>query len=106
MTREEAKDYIREWCPYGKQDEIINALEQQPCEDCVSREQAIKQCGFGMTNLLIADCLRRLPSVTPKYTDEEIDRAQAVEQAYIDKMVELTVEERCNNRQKVRNEYE
>lgn len=42
----------------------IKALEQEPCEDCISREQAIKQCGFGMTSLLIADCLRRLPSVT------------------------------------------
>lgn len=30
MTREEAKDYIREWCPYDKHDEIIKALEQEP----------------------------------------------------------------------------
>ena len=28
MTREEAKDYIREWCPYDRQEEIIKALEQ------------------------------------------------------------------------------
>ena len=35
-------------------------------QDCISREQAIKQCGFGMTSLLIADNLRRLPSVTPQ----------------------------------------
>ena len=34
-----------------------------------------------------------LPSVKPKYTDEEIDKAQAVEQAYVDKMVELAVKE-------------
>ena len=34
-----------------------------------------------------------VPSVTPQYTDEEIDKAQAVEQAYVDKMVELAVEE-------------
>ena len=46
-------------------DMAIKALEQQSCEDCISREQAIKQCGFGMTSLLIADCLRRLPSTTP-----------------------------------------
>lgn len=26
MTREEAKDYIREWCPYDRQEEIIKAL--------------------------------------------------------------------------------
>ena len=38
----------------------------EPCEDAISREKAIKQCGFGMTSLLVADCLRRLPLVTPK----------------------------------------
>ena len=73
--------------------EILEKQMQQSYEDCISREQAIKQCGFGMTSLLIANRLRKLPSVTPKYTDEEIDRAQAVEQAYVDKMVELAVEE-------------
>ncbi len=30
MTNEEAKDYIREWCPYDRQEEIIQALEQEP----------------------------------------------------------------------------
>lgn len=44
-------------------------LEQEPCEDCISRQDAIKQCGFGMTNLLIADCLRRLPSVKPQESE-------------------------------------
>lgn len=34
-----------------------------------------------------------MPSVIPQFTDEEIDKAQAVEQAYVDKMVELAVEE-------------
>lgn len=48
--------------------EVANALEaeQETCEDAISREQAIKQCGFGMTSLHIADNLRRLPSVTPQ----------------------------------------
>lgn len=32
MTREEAKDYIREWCPYDKQDEIIKALSNSDKE--------------------------------------------------------------------------
>lgn len=44
----------------------IEELEQEPCGDAISREQAINQCGFGMTNLLIADCLRRLPPVNPQ----------------------------------------
>ena len=35
MTKEEAKDYIREWCPYDRQEEIIKALEQEPCDKCV-----------------------------------------------------------------------
>ena len=30
MTGEEAKDYIREWCPYDRQEDIIKALEQEP----------------------------------------------------------------------------
>ncbi len=38
MTREDAKDYIREWCPYGKQDEIINALDQEPILDKIRAE--------------------------------------------------------------------
>lgn len=73
-------------------------LEQQPCEDCISRE-AVMKCfkkwqPYMATRLLDYEQeLKELSSVTPKYTDEEIDKAQAVEQAYIDKMVELAVEE-------------
>ena len=37
--------------------------------------------------------VKTMPSVTPKYTDEEIDKIQEVEQAYVDKMVELAVKE-------------
>ena len=49
----------------------------------------------------LIDGLDNLPSVTPKYTDEEIERAQAVEQAYVDKMVELSVNDVLD---KIRNE--
>ena len=35
MTKDDAKDYIREWCPYDRQEEIIKALEQKPCDKCV-----------------------------------------------------------------------
>lgn len=41
MTIDEAKDYIREWCPYDRQEEIIKALEQEPCEDCISRQAVL-----------------------------------------------------------------
>ena len=47
-------------------EKLIEELEQEPCEDAISREQAINQCGFGMTSLLIADNLRKLPPVTPQ----------------------------------------
>lgn len=84
-------------------DRILKALEQEPCEDCISREAVDEY----ITNLLsgylydeertrledLSAFVWELPSVIPKYTDEEIDKAQAVEQAYVDKMVELAVEE-------------
>lgn len=62
-------------------------------QDCISRQKAL-DC-FEQTNTRQGAkyAIETLPSVKPKYTDEEIDRAQAVEQAYVDKMVELAVEE-------------
>ena len=87
----------------------IKALEEEPCEDCISREDAINKIeewangfeeGSYFSGKSVADAIRacggiiaELPPVRPKYTDEEIDRAQAVEQAYVDKMVEMAVEE-------------
>ena len=46
MTREEAKDYIREWCPYDRQEEIIKALDQEPLCDGLAREyiSKVKYC--------------------------------------------------------------
>jgi len=38
MKKEEAKDYIREWCPYDRQEEIIKALEQEPILDKIRAE--------------------------------------------------------------------
>ena len=76
----------------------IKALEQQPCEDCISR-QAVDDAIYDYSRSCdvnyeqIMEFIDKLPSVTPQYTDEEIDKAQAVEQAYVDKMVELAVEE-------------
>ena len=76
-------------------EEKIYGQPKQPSEDCISREAALEQAmDYGSKTFLIpANSIKALPSVTPKYTDEEIDKAQAAEQAYIDKMVELRVEE-------------
>lgn len=65
--------------------------------EAVSRE-AVKdgmiKYGFHAPDMTVTEFVEDcLPSVKPKYTDEEIDKIQAVEQAYVDKMVEMTVEE-------------
>lgn len=88
----------------------IKALEAQPCEDCISRQAVIDfiidNYGVGF-NSLTNGIRDYLPSVTPKYTDEEIDKAQAVEQAYVDKMVELAVEETKRQKGKwILNDYQ
>lgn len=68
-------------------------------QDCISREEMLKYQQYlhgkmsNEENHKLWNFIKGLPSVTPKYTDEEIDKAQAVEQAYVDKMVELAVEE-------------
>lgn len=85
-------------------EEKIYGQPKQPCEDCISREHAKQFLYYEIEHLhddslydcfarIIDDMYNELPSVKPKYTDEEIDKAQAVEQAYVDKMVELAVEE-------------
>lgn len=94
--------------------EVLEKQMQEPCEDCISREAVkalIKRLSFKyymecgeyigedsrevtlINALKFEECFEDLPPVKPKYTDEEIDKAQAVEQAYVDKMVELAVEE-------------
>ena len=100
----EIKYYTEDLPPYSP-DEVaealemaIKALDAQPCEDCISR-QAVDDAIYDYSRSCdvnyeqIMEFIDKLPSVTPKYTDEEIDKAQAVEQAYVDKMVELAVEE-------------
>ena len=85
-------------------EEKIYGQPKESCEGCISRKAELD----GLASIAKAKAksdaqkalmgrvmyfTEQLPPVTPKYTDEEIDRAQAIEQAYIDKMVELTVEE-------------
>ena len=76
MTNEEAKDYIREWCPYDRQEEIIKALEQEPCEDCISRKGVQKWFFFSNCGREIQNCknpeqcidmqsIMSMPSVQP-----------------------------------------
>jgi len=73
MTREEAlyrvKGYLTDIIPtedYSEVEEIIKTLSAEPCEDCISREKALK-C-FTWTNSK-GDAwtgIKNLPPVTPK----------------------------------------
>ena len=78
MIKEEAKEYIREWCPYDRQEEIIKALEQEPCEDVIDRAEAMTEIMMFAGNvksdeedvyIKVSDAvqlLRELPPVTPQ----------------------------------------
>lgn len=82
----------------------------QPCEDCISRntfKRAVSELtylhpttdgrlevggAFDNTVYKVEDVwelTRKLPSVTPKYTDEEIQKMQELEQAQLEKAYEL-----------------
>lgn len=59
-------------------DMAIEALEQQPCEDCISRQEAINCVTLNEFRYKIVEDIKILPSVTPKEktaawvpTDEE-----------------------------------
>ena len=85
MTREEAKDYIREWCPYDRQEEIIKVLEQEPCEDAISRQAVLdgiviiakaKAKSDAQKSLMgrVLFFTENLPSVTPQPKTDTLDK--------------------------------
>lgn len=91
--------------PEGQENLIdINALEQQPCDDAISRQAAIDamikieqddidQYGCkipeGFDSSPAIEALENLPSVKPQYTDDEIQKMQEMQQAEIEKAYEL-----------------
>ena len=117
-TSEDIKEAYLKGYDYGVKDWFRS--KTQPSEDCISREEikefintmltSNEEMGSIATNegrwveekmylhgveILegLDDYVKTMPPVKPKYTDEEIDKIQAVEQTYVDKMVELAVEE-------------
>lgn len=71
------------------------AEEIEPCEDCISRTQALRHRhlihdddGIGYSVVRVDEIID-LPSVTPKFTDEEIQKMQELEQAQLEKVYEL-----------------
>ena len=82
-------------------DVAIKALEQQTCEDAVSRAEAMTEIMMFTGNvktdeediyIKVSDAvqlLRELPPVKPQYTEDEIQKMQELEQAEIEKAYEL-----------------
>jgi len=74
MTNEEAIKAIKSHCyfanlvPVGKEalDMAIKALEQEPCEDTISRADAVRVASGYCHPANIAKELAKLPPVTPK----------------------------------------
>ena len=80
--------------------ETLEKQMQEPCEDCISREavrelicQNNDKYGYSDRFHEFTERCLHLAIRKPQFTDEEIDKVQAVEQAYVDKMVELAVAE-------------
>ena len=86
MTREEAIKRLKVLTDYEYDEDLealnmaIEALEQQPCEDCISRQavhEMLENIPINKSdkwfNWLQKACLRlaELPSVTPKAESEE-----------------------------------
>ena len=114
MTREQAKRevdlidfYLQNHTDdYGEESHTammmaIKALEQQTCEDAVSRAEAMTEIMMFTGNvktdeediyIKVSDAvqlLRELPPVKPQYTEDEIQKMQELEQAEIEKAYEL-----------------
>ena len=74
-------------------DLAIKALEQEPCEDAISREAVLnlfnKSDEYRWETTWIRHKIEELPSVTPKFTDTEIQKMQELEQAQLEKTYEL-----------------
>lgn len=71
------------------------AEEFEPCEDAVSRQALIDKATSWDAHFTDSEKavsltdIMSLPSVTPKYTDEEIQKMQELEQAQLEKAYEL-----------------
>lgn len=71
----------------------VDTTKLLTCEDCISREEAIENFaswyGYDYDNQGYYRLLKQMPSVTPKFTDEEIQKMQELEQAQLEKAYEL-----------------
>lgn len=77
---------------------LKEALEQKPCEDAVSRQDALNCVTFNEFRYRIVEDIKALPSVTPKEKseyehDHEVVKAYKDGQAFILDRIKAEVEE-------------
>ena len=88
MTREEALNRVKGYLTdiitiegYSEVEEIVKALEQEPCEDAVSRQAVIELCeGWWLGHTKEDDFateVRALPTVTQKPETDILDKIRA-----------------------------
>jgi hypothetical protein len=95
-------------------DMAIEALEQEPCEDAVSRKAVFEAFEEWVNSredwnehpVWFARNLVSLPPVTPQHTDAEIQKMQEMEQAEIEKAYNMGVSEKETVLGKMRTEIE
>ena len=100
FVRTEYREQLHEALNMG-----IKALKQEPCKDAISRQKVLSKfkevyfskewsqfrIGYGSNGQrdFLINYIEQLPSVTPQYTDAEIQKMQEMEQAEIEKAYEL-----------------
>lgn len=109
MTREEIKELKGLAASMGLYDDknpckravvlgkAIEALQQAPCTDAISRQAVLNLAKFdgrdGLGSIIHAFDVEQLPPVKPQYTDAEIQKMQDLEFSEIQKAYEIGKEE-------------
>ena len=66
-TKESALDWLDNYLSLDERNNLIRALQQEPCEDAISRQAAIKSLmQYAEGKKTIGQCIDECPSVTPK----------------------------------------
>jgi hypothetical protein len=115
MTIDEALNVLKQYIDYNNPDVpdfytmeeacevVIEALEQEPCADAISRQAvtevllkyAHSEVGKAFAEFLVSQ-INDLPPVTPQYTEAEIQKMQDLEFAEIQKAYEIGKAENPN----------
>ena len=88
MKLQTYKMYEGEDTVYIERDDVLKVLEQQPCEDCISRE-AVLRLVEQYPNIIGNRCvglmadIKHLPSVTPSYNSVKTELYHVIDEIII-----------------------